>query len=246
MKLIRYVLPLLVFLSPAVAVAEDGWSGEGSFSAGSTSGNTDTTDLGLGLDLNRKMGPWAVGIDAAADFGEIDGVESKNRLFFAGNVDRDINEKLFTFGQASYERDEFSGFESRIFVGAGLGYHIFKSEKVNWTVRGSPGLKIDEVKEVITAGIVTTPGETLESFSVLGKSDFGYAFNESVSLNNATDLIYAEESTQINNSIGITATLTNTLSARASYDIRHDTNPPVGFEETDTATRLSLVYRFGG
>ena len=245
MKLVEYVLPLLVLISPCVAAAEDGWSGEGSFSAGSTSGNTDTTDLGLGLDLNRKMGPWNVGLDAAADFGEIDGVESKNRWFFAGNIDRDISERLFAFGQTSYEKDEFSGFDTRIFVGAGLGYHIYKNEGLNWTVKAAPGIKIDEVKEVVTAGVVTTPGETVESFSVLGNSDFSYVFNENVSLTNVTAVIYAEESTQLNNSIGITATLTNTLSARASFDVRHDTNPPVGFEDTDTATRLSLVYRFG-
>ena len=34
---------------------ENGWSGEGSLSAGVTTGNTETTDLGLGVDATRKM-----------------------------------------------------------------------------------------------------------------------------------------------------------------------------------------------
>ena len=74
-------------LMPA-ALAEDGWTGEGSFSAGYTTGNTETTDLGLGLKLNREAGLWTYSFDAAADYGETDSVETRNRLFLAGEVDR--------------------------------------------------------------------------------------------------------------------------------------------------------------
>ena len=41
------------------------------------------------------------------------------------------------------------------------------------------------------------------------------------------------------------AALGAALSARFSVDVRHDTDPPFGFEDTDTATRVSLVYAFG-
>ena len=41
----------------------DGWSGEGSLSAGATTGNTETTDIGLGIDVlmrmaENKLVPW--------------------------------------------------------------------------------------------------------------------------------------------------------------------------------------------
>ena len=45
--------------------------------------------------------------------------------------------------------------------------------------------------------------------------------------------------------LAVTAALTGALSARFSVDVRYDTDPPVGFEQTDTATRVSLVYAFG-
>lgn len=228
----------------STAMAQDdtatGWTGEGSLSAGVTTGNTETTDLGLGLDLGRAFGLWTVGVRASADYGETDGAETKNRIFLGSNLDRQINDKLFGFGQLSYEKDEFSGFESRTFVGGGLGYEVFNSDTVQWTVRGGPGLKIDE-----TRATPTTPATTEESFGATATSNWAYQFNENVGLSNDTNVLYAETSTQIGNITALTASLTNTLSARVSYEVRHDTDPVPGFEETDTISRVSLVYGFG-
>ncbi len=118
--------------------ANNGWSGEGSLSAGVTTGNTETTDLGLGVDVARAMDVWTIGLQANADYGETDGAETKNRIFLGTNLDRQINDRLFGFGQLSYERDEFSGFESRAFIGGGLGYEVLNGEATQWTVRGGP------------------------------------------------------------------------------------------------------------
>ena len=227
----------------ATASAQDdatGWTGEGSFSAGVTTGNTETTDVGLGLDLGRDFGVWAVGVRAAADYGETEGEETKNRIFLGGNLDRQLTDRLFGFGQASYEQDEFSGFESRTYLGGGLGYEIFSSDQLGWVVRGGPGLKLDEVLDPETGEV-----ETEESFGASAESNFNYQFNDNVGFTNDTTVIYAETSTQIGNIAALTASLTDTLSARVSFEVRHDTDPVDGFESTDTISRVSLVYAFG-
>lgn len=238
-----------IMVSPALAQDdENGWSGEGSFSAGTTTGNTETTDLGLGLKLAKKANAWTYSGEAVADYGEIDGLESRNRTFLAGSVDRQINDRLFGFGRVSYEVDQFTGFDSRTFVGAGLGYEILQGPQSTWSVRGGPGVKIDEVKRIITTdalgAALIIPAETETSFAVVAKSDFAYSFNDSVTFTNVTDVLYAQESTQIGNTAAITASLTDSLSARVSFDVRHDTNPPLGFEDTDTATKIAVVYGF--
>ncbi len=249
--LIAAAAALAVIAVPAGAQEEEpntGWTGEGSVSAGVTTGNTETTDLGVGVNMTRDTGVWAYGVEALADYGEIDGAESKNRWFLAGNIDRQINDRLFGFGRVSYEQDEFSGYDSRTFVGGGLGYDILVGDKTSWTVRGGPGIKIDEIAEIISTdamgATVITPAVTEESFSFVAGSDFEYAFNDNVKLTNNTNALYAETSTQLNNSLALTAKLSSALSARISFDVRHDTEPPEGFESTDTATRFSLVYGF--
>lgn len=242
MKAALIVVSGLLMSLPAAAQAGN-WTGEGSVSASASTGNTETTNFGLGVDLGYETGRWIYGFNASADYGETDGVETENRFLIGGKADLQLRDRLFAFGEGSYERNEFSGFESRIFAGVGLGYQIFDSDALAWSVRAGPGIKIDEVRPVIENGVVTTPGETEESFSFLGKSDFMYAFNENVTLTNVTSGIYAEESTQLQNTTALTASLTNTLSARLSFDVRHDTNPPMGFEATDTTTKASLVYK---
>jgi len=250
-KFLAALAALTVLAGPALAQdAEEpnGWTGEGSVSAGMTTGNTETTDVGIGVNMAKDTGTWTYGVEAIADYGEIEGAEAKNRWLLAGTVDRQINDRLFGFGRASYEQDEFSGFESRAFIGGGLGYDVIVGEKQSWTVRGGPGLKIDEIAEIISTdalgATVVTPAVTEESLGVVGTSNYAYAFNDNVKFTNDTTVIYADVSTQLTNSLALTAALSDALSARISFDVRHDTEPPLGFEQTDTATRVSLVYGF--
>lgn len=235
------VSAVLAIAGPAFAQdAENGWSGEGSFSAGTTTGNTETTDLGLGLSLSRDFGAWKIGTNASADYGETEGAETKNRVFLGANLDRQINDRLFGFGQLSYENDQFSGFDSRAFIGGGLGYEVLTGDRTTWTVRGGPGLKIDEI-----AATATTEAMSEESFGATAQSNFAHAFNDNVSFTNDTNVLYAETSTQIGNIAAVTAAMSSALSLRASLEVRHDTDPVIGFEDTDTITRVSVVYAFG-
>jgi putative salt-induced outer membrane protein len=230
-------------LAGAAAAQTTGWTGEGSLGAGVSTGNTETKDVALGLKLTSDAGVWRPSVEAFADYSETDGNETRNRVFLAGQLDRDFNDRTYGFGRVSHERDEFSGFESRSFVGAGVGYRVLVGDVTTWSVEAGPGLKIDETRDVTAP--VAIPGSTEESFSVVGASKFAHAFNDNVKLTNDTSVLYAETSTQIGNSLAITSALTGALSARFSFDVRYDTEPPLGFEQTDTVTRISLVYAFG-
>ncbi|MCF6329846.1 MAG: hypothetical protein L3J02_08615, partial [Henriciella sp.] len=59
LKISSAIAALSLITAPALAQDETtGWTGEGSLSAGVTTGNTETTDLGLGLDLGRDFCVW--------------------------------------------------------------------------------------------------------------------------------------------------------------------------------------------
>ena len=239
----------LTVLSCLTANAEAVWTGEASVSAGVTTGNTETTEAGAAIDLDRTTGDWTLGFQLSGDYGQEDGIENRNRFLIGGDIEHDFNDTMFTFARGSYEVDQFTGFDSRTFIGGGVGWHILDDEDHHWTIRGGPGVKIDEVKRQITTdstgAALIIPAETEQSFGAVGQSEYFYAFNEAVSLTNKTNVLYGQESTQIGNSIGLTAALNGYLAARISFDVRHDTNPPLNFEATDTATRFSIVYTLG-
>lgn len=223
------------------------WKGEGSFSAGLNTGNTETSDLGIGLKMARETQVWKNSLEFVADYGTKNGSETKNRLFFAGQTNRTLNDDAFVFARVSHELDEFSAFDSRSFIGGGFGWQVYEGPPAKWSLEGGPGMKIDRVKETTSGDPpVIEPERTDESFSFIAASKFGYVFNDAVRFGNDTNVLYADTSTQIGNKTSLTAHLTKSLSARFSFEVRHDTDPKPGFEETDTATRMSIVYAFGG
>src|ERR1700753_3876023 len=105
MKNLIAVAALAAIVS-APAFAQDPpkeWTGEGAFNAGVTQGNTHTTDIGAGLKLKHTLGQWAESGELSGDYGKIDGVETKNRIYAAGQVDYLFNDKWSFYGRGTIE-----------------------------------------------------------------------------------------------------------------------------------------------
>lgn len=250
MKL-QVIMAVALALAPAVFAQEEeaensGWTGEGSLGGGITTGNTDTVDIDVGVNVAKETPTWKYAAEGGYNFGQVDGEDARNRWFVAGQVDRNFGERWYSFGRLTYEQDEFSGFDARLFVGVGAGYHIFKREKLRWAVEVSPGFRLDEVADSIDPGPpeVIIPGGNVSNFAARGSSNFAYDFNANVGFTNDTNVIWTDLSTQTINTTALNAALTESITARFSFEVRNDTNPPEGFVETDTATRLSIVYGF--
>jgi len=100
----------LAFATTANA-QDDGWSGEASLSGSKTTGNTETTDLGLGLNLKKQGENWGHTFRASADFGRVSGETNKERYLLGYQIDRNFTDRLYAFGAGDYYRDEFGAFE---------------------------------------------------------------------------------------------------------------------------------------
>ena len=242
----------------------DGWTGEGNLGGGVTTGNTDTVDVGIALKVGKEFGPWQVTADGGFDFGQVDGEDNRRRWWVGSQVSRDFTDRLYGFGDVSYEEDDFSGFDSRLFLGVGAGYHVFKEKPLLWAVEVAPGYRRSVTSDSILAAAVApvldpddptvtlipavpaqvAPGDTFNDFAVRGSSKFAYHFNENVIFTNDTDVVWSDLSTQTVNTAALTAQLTERISGRVSFQVRHETDPPEGFVNTDTATRVSVVYAF--
>ena len=212
----------------------DGWSGEASLSGSKTTGNTETTDIGLGLKIAKEDGPWRHKFKALADRGEVDGVSNKKRYNLGYQIDRDFNDRLYGYANADYFSDDFGAFQEGFFVGTGLGYKVIIPEPVSWNVEGGLGYRSQEEQGAL--------GDQSNELAARAFSDFDYIFNENVSFYNDTEIIYSSSDTYIWNETGITATLAGNLAARASFRIDTHSDVAPGREKTDTITRFGIVY----
>lgn len=223
---------------PAMAQTEDKWTGEGAFNAGFTTGNTETRDAGVAVRVHHTGDQWTQAGEFTADYGDTDEVATRNRLSASGQIDRIFSDQWNGYTRLAWERDEFSGFENRSFVGVGGAYKAIDAPGTKWTLEGGPGYKVDELSASDTA-----PATKEESFGGRLASRFSHDLNERVQMSDVTEIVASDTSTQVSNSVALTANIMGNLSARVSLDVRHDTDPLPGFEATDTATKFSLVYK---
>lgn len=224
-----------VALAAAPAMAQDdGWSGEASLTGSKTTGNTETTDLGLGLKLKKVSDVWRHSFRANADFGRVSGTTNKERYALGYQIDRDLTDRLYALGNADYYRDEFGAFEQGYYIGTGLGYKAIVPGPVGWDVEAGVGYRSQKSQGPLSV--------TENELAVRGASKFDWALNDNVSFFNNSEIIYASSDTYLWNEAGLTATLMGNLAARASFRVDHHTDVPVGREKTDTITRFGVVY----
>lgn len=226
-------------LAPNAAYAQiaDGWAGEASLTGSQTTGNTETTDVGLALKLAKNGDVWSHKFKASADYGRVSGVNNKQRFVLGYQIDRNISERLYAYANADYFNDDFGAFEDGYFVGTGLGYDVIVPGPIGWKLEGGLGYRSQTPQSVL--GIAS---ETTNELAGRLGSDFDWTLNENVSLYNDSELIYSKSDTNVWNEFGMTATLSGRLAARASFRVDHHSDVPVGTEKTDTITRFGLVY----
>jgi len=236
-------------LSAAPSFAQDGWFGEASLTGSRTTGNTETTDLGLGLKLNKEGATWGHEFRASADFGRVSGETNKERYVLGYQLNRNISDRLYVFGNGDYYRDEFGAFEDGYFLGAGVGYKVILPAPLGWDVEGGAGYRSQQPAPA--AGLTAAEIDILEAngtldrqneFALRGASKLTYDFNDLVSLYNNSEVIWSSSDTYLWNEIGLTAKLWENLAARASYRVDHHTDVLPGTEKTDTITRFGIVY----
>ena len=238
-------LPLVLFLAACAAPAvgqtleqPDRWTGEGAFNASYTTGNTNETDVGLDLKAKHTGGLWIQSIEFSGDYGDEDDVENQRDLTATAHVERIFTERWSGYFRGWWENNAFSGFGDRYFIGPGATYKVFDEPKLKWAVDGGVGYKVDEVDATDTA-----PARTVEAIGLRAASRFRYDFNPQVSLTNDAVMLVSNEYSLFINTIALTANLAGRFSVRASYEVHYDLNPLAGFEDIETTSKVSLVYK---
>jgi len=248
-KTLTAAAALTALLATPAYAQFDGWAGEASLSGSRTTGNTETTDLGLALNLAKATDLWKHTFSASADFGRVSGETNKERFALGYQIDRNLSDRLYVFGNADYYRDDFGAFEDGYYVGTGLGYKLVLPTPLGWDVEAgigyrsqqpaTPGsLTAAEIAALELAGDLDRQNE----IGLRGASKLIYDFNENVSLYNNSEVTWSSSDTYLWNEFGITANLAGNLAARASYRIDHHTDVLPGVEKTDTITRVGVVY----
>jgi len=246
------VVPLLV--TPALAQEESEeaapeplWTNALGLSYVGTSGNTDTSSLGLDFKSERRPAPWGVNFFAMFTRAEDNSVVTAEQYLVGGRGIRQLNDRWSLFAGLSWAKDTFSGFDSRIIGEAGAEYLIVKTEKHTLSVdAGLTWTTEDQIRTAEVAPFEYT--ESVDWFGSIAGLTWDWAFSKNASL--AQRLLYYPNFDEgsdwrLASDTAVTAALTDLMALQFSYLIRYR-NQPIDdtYDDTDTTTKVSVVFNF--
>jgi len=211
------------------------WEGKAIAGVSTASGNSDNTSIGLALDARREAGKLAHNVSAYLDIADASNQLTQKRWGLAYQLDYLISDRTYAYGRLAFDEDQFSGFDYRLFAGAGVGHFIYKSDPLTWKIEGGPGYQYSPIDDT---------RETLSSFALYASSETDWLIREGLLFEQDFRVTWTSPTTTLQSITALTTSLTETLGAGIAYEVRHGTNPPFGRENTDTILRANLNYGF--
>lgn len=222
----------------------DNWSGKGELGGFRATGNSSNTGLTAGLTVDRQGIAWRHRLTGRVDYQRANGTTTREQFLARYEPNVNVSDNFYVYALAQYERDRFQGFSGRYAISGGMGYQALKGEDVQLSVKAGPAYRVTEFidgrEESRIAGLVAL--------------DFDWNITERLKLTQDTNAvaetggsavaIIDSRNTSIDLITGLDATIAKSLKARFSYAVEYDSNPPPGAVQTDTLSRVTLIYDF--
>jgi putative salt-induced outer membrane protein len=227
-------------MSPAHA----DWTGKGEAGLVIASGNTETKTANAKFQLASEIDKWkhqfgGAGLYASSD---PDGTTAQRWEAFE-QTDYNFSPRSFWFGALRYEDDEFSGFEYQAIVSSGIGRKFIDTDVTKFTGTAGLGYKFLETRDSFDdAGVLIVPGDSDSEVVFRGTLDYDHKFTATTSLLDKFVVEAGADNTFVQNDLSLQVKMTDVLALAVGYSVRHNTDPPAGFEKTDTLTTINLVY----
>ena len=174
---------------------ELGFTGSISARGTATSGNTDTSTIGLGARFGFFDGVNGHEVKLSYSYFDAeDDADDLNRLLAGYDYTRDFSDTFYGFGTAVVAYDEDDSFETDAFIGAGVGYRVFNTPDVQWSIQAGPGYRYLE----------TADGEEIDEAALSVSSNYYNRISPDLFITNDTDVIASDRDTYVTNDFGVT------------------------------------------
>lgn len=211
-----------------------GWYGSLSGTANATSGNSDTSTVGIGTKFGFFDGTNGHDVRLSYSFGEENGETSTNSGVFGYDYTRNLNSDLFAYGKLTSVYDEFGAYERDTFIGAGVGYRVVDDGQTLWTVQAGPGYRVAE----------DANGVEYEETAASLTSKASFRLSDTTFMTNDTDVLWSESNTLVTNDLGVNVKMSDALALRTSLLTKFNSEPVAGYDDIDNSLGMSVVYSF--
>ncbi len=221
----------------------EGWAGGGTLGLALARGNSDTTNLALGFNADRKTtnDEWIVTAAGIYNTSNTDNINSTTANAFGGSIryDRNLTPRLFAFGLFAGLYDHLQLLDERISPNGGLGYHVIASKVTTLDLLGGIGYTYENYSTGITNNIINaTVGE-----------EFMHQFTASTSM---TERLYFYPYLNQNGNyrgtfdFGLASKFYRSLTWNLNFGDIYNSQPVPGKKDNDLLLTTGLGVTFGG
>ena len=235
-----FVLCLLAFATPLFAQEEEAageespWSGSVKLGYLATSGNTESSSLNSGFEINYKLELWEHQAKAAAIYSTESNVTTAEAYDFGWKSARNLTEHDFLFGRLDWRKDRFGGITEQFSQSVGYGRRLIDTDKHQLNGELGIGARQSDLADSTEESDTIYTGRLTYAWQISETASFG----QSLLVESGSSNTFTESVTDLR------AQLLGSLALVASYTVRRNSDVLPGTEKTDTRTALSLEYAF--
>ncbi|PMR76151.1 DUF481 domain-containing protein [Billgrantia endophytica] len=209
------------------------FSGEAELGYTHLSGNTDSQTLIGKSRLTWLTGNWTHTVRGEVRNVTREGDTSAEQYLLSGRERYDFSGSHYLFGFARWEKDRFSGYEQQSTAIGGYGRDVIDTERHRLSLETGPGYRHDRIDDEENQGLGV----------IYGALDYHWTLSRFASLRQEMSVEATDENTTARSLSSVTARLNSRLSMRFSYEIRHNSDPPMAADShTDRTTNVTLLY----
>jgi putative salt-induced outer membrane protein len=221
--------------SNAGAGLAEGWKGEATIGGFYSAGNTEEWGVSASLVAKRAGPRWTHEAALRLDLKNEGGERTEERAYARYTLRRKLGAgRLFAFGRLSFERDRFSGIDTRFFESVGLGYQLLDRQNLHWDVMAGPALRQTDYSNA----------ESESEPAIFARTQFEWEIPDRLKFSEEADSGLAKGNSTLASVTSLTSNLYGRLSGRISLGVEYESDPPPGRKNTDTNARASLVLDF--
>lgn len=199
-----------------------------------TSGNTETASFNGKLALGWDLEKWRHAVVMSSIRSEEDGITTAENHQAGYKLDRKLDEKNYLFFLASWEQDEFSGFDEQTSQAVGYGRRMLETDTQLLDLEIGVGARQTELSDG------TERDETIGRLA----GNYKWQFSETSDFTQKLAVESGDENTYTESVTGLSLQVMGNLDLAISYTIKRNSDVPLGNENTDTYTTVSLQYDF--
>ena len=222
-----------LFAQAEEAKAEQTWEATAELGYIKTTGNSETETLNAKFKGETGYNKWTHQLELEALKSVSNDVRSAEKYRIEVQSDYDLGERMYAFGNANWENDNFSGLNYQASVASGLGYKVIKNDEMKLNLELAPGYRITEDES----------NNTEEDAIVRAAETFSWNLSETSTFDQYLKVEAGDSNTETRFGLALTSKVAGDLSMKISHDITHNSDVPAGSDKTDRETAITLVYK---